>query len=208
MKSWAYLCFTFSIAFCLASFPAWAGAPAQTLGAGVEATAAPAATSKPGPFTLVNLRGPGVVQEVGGAPCSGVSCTASAGHCECVTITGTATGAGFGAVSYTAAVTVNDDDITPTGGPGSCFLGSGPMTLSNKSGTNIAVVDITGAFCQYITSTARTVNGNLSYTQEPALAQSGKFSDAFGTGSVQFGWSLDETNAAAVNLSGTIQLKH
>ncbi len=165
------------------------------------------AVANAGPFKLVNLRGPGGLVVSAGA-CSGLTCTASNGHCQCDTVSGTATGAGFGKVSYVAALTINNDQVTPTGVQGGrCSPADGIITTTQ--GRNVAVLAATGTMCKSFVGGSATAVFNLAYAQEPQFSQSGKFVEAFGAGSVFISddESASGTLPAAFSLAGTVQLK-
>lgn len=165
------------------------------------------AVANAGPFNQVNLEGAGGLVVSAGV-CSGLTCSASNGHCQCDTVTGTASGSGFGKVSYVAALDINNDEVTPTGANGGqCSPADGTITLSR--GHDAAVLAATGTLCRSSVGGSATGVFNLAYTQEPQFGQSGKFSKAFGTGAVQIAddESATGTLPAAINLVGTIQLK-
>lgn len=72
---------------------------------------------------------------------------------------------------------------------------------------------MTGLLCEYSGAlVAHTLNATLSYSQAPALTETKKFANAFGTGSVSLMISENECTmtgcASALSLTGTMQLKH
>lgn len=190
--------------------------PGPTASFSTSAAVSRAATtgSVGGPFTAVDLRGGGTTPGSQPGACTGTTCTASSGNCECKTITATLLGTGVGKVSATLNLTVDDDDTFPSGSNDAlCYPISGPGTFTT-SGKNPsqAVLALSGLECQSFISTAFTLGGTLNYVQEPALGPSGKFIDAFGTGSLSFLESVDEAaggvEPVALSLTGTMQKKH
>lgn len=164
-----------------------------------------------GPFTQVNLRGPGSESLATGA-CAGDTCTATSGHCDCVSVNGTATGSGFGSVSYAMDLTEDLDDDLALGSNGNdCFPVQGDLAITSKPGNT--TLGLTGLLCEYSGAlVAHTLNATLSYSQAPALTETKKFANAFGTGSVSLMISENECTmtgcASALSLTGTMQLKH
>jgi hypothetical protein len=177
----------------------------------VFALAFPASAA--GPFTLVNLRGPGNETSVSG-PCAPDACTATSGHCTCLSIDGTATGSGFGSVSYAMDLTEDTDDTLNVGSNGSeCFPVQGDLAITSKPGNT--TIGLNGFLCEYagLMISDHTLNATLTYSQEPALTETKKFATAFGTGSVSLMINEDECTmgggcASAIYLTGTMQLKH
>lgn len=136
----------------LGAFPACAASPSFFNPNGVDSPATnstPIASSKAGPVTEVSMGGIGTLTDVPHGPCSGTTCNASAGNCECLTFTGNMNGKGFGKVSAVMALTINDDDKTPTGAyVGFCFPSAGAATLTGKK-SNVVVLAVTGLSCNF-----------------------------------------------------------
>jgi hypothetical protein len=157
------------------------------------------------------LRGTGTQNaSVGDGTCSGATCNASNGDCECLQFQGSLNASQLGNATWTAGITVNVDDCIDTGTPGPdasnpafCCFGDGVLdatTTGNSSST--LELSFTGPVC-----TDPNANDDLSVLGGYIIVtadSSGKYAHSAGTGEVNFFVADDLTTYLAG--SGSFQL--
>ena len=172
-------------------------------------TGVPTASSSasPTPATLgttFNMRGTLEQTDLLSGTCSGATCLASAGECECM-IYGGKVSSSVGILQWTADVTLNIDDCFSTGNlGGSCCTADGTFTGSSGSGKSagILALDFTGTDCIDTTNAfASSLTGNFSVSPD---SSTGKFANSTGTG--QFNLFSTSTATGAGYISGLGQI--
>jgi hypothetical protein len=136
--------------------------------------------------------------------CSGQTCGASLGNCECVEFSGKLISTVVGNSSWTADFTINLDDCTNTGTTGGlCCIGDGVLNATSGTGTSASVLSlsVTGPLCIDPDSSASSLEANYEVL---GPTSSGKFANAAGTG--QFNIYSDTKGNAYLAALGEIQL--
>jgi hypothetical protein len=174
------------------------------------AIAKPAAT-KGSALQIFSLRGTGTQNSsVGVGTCSGATCSASSGDCECLMFQGNLNATVVGNATWTAGITVNVDDCTNTGTPGPdasnpafCCFGDGVLdaTTIGKS-PSILELSFTGPVCldPGANDDTSSQGGFIIVTAN----STGKFAQTAGTGQINFFVADDFT--AYLSGNGVIQL--
>ncbi len=169
------------------------------------ATATPSSTPTQALTESFTMRGSGDETGSNGGTCSGQTCSASGGTCECLKFTGTLSSALVGNATWTASLTVNLDDCTNTGTPGGfCCTGDSLLSTSGGKATapDVLALSFTGPVC------ADPASGDVSFWGAfivlPA-SSSGKFANAVGTGQINL-FTEASSVAAYLTSQGDIDL--
>ena len=161
------------------------------------ATAVPA--SRP-----IEMRGTGSETSSHPGTCSGQTCGASLGDCECMEFSGKLISSVVGNSSWTADFTVNIDDCPNTGTTGGfCCIGDGVLNATSGTGTSASVLSlsVTGPLCIDPDTSASSLEANYEVL---GATSGGKFANAGGTG--QFNIYSDTSGNAYLAALGEIQL--
>jgi hypothetical protein len=153
-----------------------------------------------------SLRGESAQTGAMAGTCSGQTCSASAGDCECLTFSGTLLSSVLGNLTWTASLTLNLDDCIATGiSNGSCCNGDGLFNAVKGSGASAStmVLSFTGPECLDGNSGgASSLQANFAVL--PA-SSTGTFANSTGTG--QFNLFSNEADGSGyVSALGEIQL--
>jgi hypothetical protein len=172
-----------------------------------------ASTSKPTPLLTFSMIGSGVAMDAIDGTCSGATCDASAGDCECIVIEGTLDATQVGKVPYTANVTVNLDDCINTGtttpqANGFCCFGDGLLVTSPPNGksSDALGMSFTGPVCSDPNSPPvdggdTSVQGGFIVSKDNS---SGKFANSGGAG--QLNILVDVNNNTYLSGNGVLQV--
>ena len=172
---------------------------APTTNPSSSATASAVPTSR-----SIEMRGSGSETSSRPRTCSGQTCGASLGNCECVEFSGKLISTVVGNSSWTADFTINLDDCTNTGTAGGlCCIGDGVLNTTSGTGTSASVLSlsVTGPLCIDPDSSASSLEANYEVL---GPTSSGKFANAAGTG--QFNIYSDTKGNAYLASLGEIQL--
>jgi len=174
------------------------------------ATSQPAAT-KASALQVFSMRGTGTQNStVGTGTCSGATCSASGGNCECLKFQGKLNATLVGNATWTAGVTVNVDDCTNTGTPGPdtanpafcCFSDGVLDATTGGNSPSMLEISFTGPVCLDPDANDDTsVQGGFIIVKANST---GKFAKTAGTGQVNFFVADDLT--AYLSGNGVIQL--
>jgi len=145
-------------------------------------TAVPSATATSTSQSF-NLRGSSAKTTAKAGTCSGETCAATAGNCECLTFSGTLSSAVLGNLTWTANVTLNLDDCVSTGtSGGSCCNSDGLFNAIKGSGASAStqVLSFTGPQCvDTKAGGASSLQANFAVL---AASSTGTFANSSGTG--------------------------
>jgi len=151
----------------------------------------PTSTASPlPPGKQFSARGTGIQATPAVGTCSGVGCGASSRHCECLNFTGTLTSSVLGNSTWTAGITVNQDDCTDTGTPGGfCCNGDGVLDITNGTGSSASILAlaVTGPICVDPNSSTNPALFDSSLTANFEILTSGntgKYVNTAGTGQI------------------------
>jgi hypothetical protein len=175
-----------------------ATATATTIGI-PTATASAVPTSSP-----LEMRGTGSETSSHAGTCSGQSCGASLGDCECVEFSGKLISTVVGNSSWTAELTINLGNCTNTGTTdGYCCIGDGVLNATSGTGASASVLSlsVTGPLCNDPNTPAYSMQANYAVL---GPTSSGKFANAAGTG--QFNMYSNTSGNAYLAALGVIQL--
>jgi hypothetical protein len=147
-------------------------------------TAVPSATPSSVPLgQAFSMRGSSSQTSAIAGTCSGQTCNASQGNCECISFQGTLLSTVMGTLNWTANVTVNLDDCSNTGtAGGNCCFSDGLFSATSGSGASASVLAaaISGPECiDSGASAAASLEANFAVL--PA-SSTGKFANSTGTG--------------------------
>jgi hypothetical protein len=180
-------------------------------GATTSATGVPTSTTSSTATPAIGgqsfeMRGSGSQVSSSPGTCSGQTCNASLGNCECLVFTGSLLSTVVGNSNFTASLTVNLDDCTATGTVlGVCCNGDGLFNASNGSGSaaNLLALTAIGPFC-FDPNAGQDTSLEGNFTILPS-SSTGKFLDSTGTGLINIFTDLN-TKIAYVAVLGEIQL--
>jgi hypothetical protein len=180
----------------------------ESRGHATHAHPAAAATPKPSALLAFSMRGTATASDPADGTCSGGTCTASSGDCECIMFQGSLTATEIGNSTWTGGVTVNTDDCTNTGtttsqGGGFCCFGDGTLTATaTSSSSNALAMSFTGNICDdpNASDDLSVQAGYIIVTD----SSSGKFKNSAGTGQINLFLASDNTTYLAGN--GVLQV--
>ncbi len=189
---------------------ATASTPTATASTPTSTASTPTSTASPLPAAKeFDARGSGTQNASFVGTCSGVGCGASSKHCECFKFAGTLLSTALGDSSWTAEITVNEDDCTATGtSPGLCCNGDGVLNVTSGTGASASVLalSVTGPFCTDPNSSDNLSALDSSLTanvQVLTTGSTGKFVNSGGTGQVNIittGTNAYLTSVGEINL--------
>jgi hypothetical protein len=153
-----------------------------------------------------NLRGSSAQTGAKAGTCSGQTCSASAGDCECLTFGGALLSTVLGNLTWTASVTINLDDCVATGtSGGSCCNGDGLFNAVAGSGSSASTLSLSFVGPDCVDANA---GGDSSLQASFAVltaSSTGKFASSAGTG--QFNLFSNSTDGSGyVSALGEIHL--
>jgi hypothetical protein len=178
--------------------------------AGVDSQAA---ATKASPLVTFSMLGSGTAQDPVDGTCSGATCDASAGDCECIQIAGSLNGTDVGTAPFNASVTVNVDDCTNTGtstsmAGGFCCFGDGVLATvpGNGSSPSNLGMSFTATVCNDPNANASTggdesVQGGFIILSADS---SGKFASSAGAGQINL--IVDTSDNVLLSGNGVLQL--
>jgi hypothetical protein len=180
--------------------------------ASASTLASQAAAAKVSALLQFSLHGTGAENaNVTDGTCSGETCTASGGDCECLMFTGNLNATQVGNATWTAGITVNTDDCTNTGtagpdpaNPGFCCFGDGVLdaTTSGKSPSKLEI-SFTGPVCEDPNANDDTsVQGGFIVVTTDST---GKFAKSAGTGQINL-FVADDSVTTYLTASGILQV--
>ncbi len=183
--------------------------PEVTTSATATATATtigiPTATASAAPTNrVIEMRGTGSETSSHPGTCSGQTCGASLGDCECMEFSGKLTSTVAGNSGWTADLTINIDDCPSTGTTGGfCCIGDGVLNATSGTGTSASVLNLslTGPLCVDPVTSASSLEANYEVL---GPTSGGVFANAAGTG--QFNIYSDSSGNAYLAALGEIQL--
>src|SRR5579871_167456 len=193
-----------------ATSTATATTPTATASTPTSTANTPISTPSPLPAAKeFDARGSGTQDPPFAGTCSGVGCAASSKHCECFKFAGTLLSTVLGDSSWTADITVNEDDCTATGtSPGVCCNGDGVINFTSGTGASasVLVLSVTGPFCTDPNSSDNLSALDSSLTanvQVLTTGSTGKFVNSGGTGQLNIittGTNAYLTTVGEINL--------